>query len=106
MASSALFSCIVVVTAGATYAGAAADPASPRPTIAAGLAKLDTGLRILASAEANGEPIDEDTGIDAQVNWARVRCRCAVRPADHASDEVLVDVYVDGSLDQTAERAA
>ncbi len=98
MASSALFSCIVVVTAGATYAGAAADPASPRPTIAAGLAKLDTGLRILASAEANGETIDQDTG---KSSGGSLSVRSAAQLS--ASDEVLVDVYVDGSLDQTAE---
>ena len=69
-------------------APAAGSSDSPRPDVA----KLDSGLQILAEAAASGRPVTEQTGMDAG-NGVKVLTGARV---DHGA--VLVNVYVNGSL--------
>jgi hypothetical protein len=69
-------------------APAAGSSDSPRPDVA----KLDSGLQILAEAAASGRPVTEQTGMDAG-NGVKVLTGARV---DHGA--VLVNVYVDGSV--------
>ena len=73
-------------------APAAGSSKSPRPDVA----KLDSGLQILAEAAASGRPVTEQTGMDAG-NGVQVLTGARVDDGD-----VLVNVYVDGSVADAA----
>ena len=73
-------------------APAAGSSDSPRPDVA----KLDSGLQILAEAAASGRPVTEQTGMDAG-NGVKVLTGARV---DHGA--VLVNVYVNGSVADAA----
>ncbi len=73
-------------------APAAGSSNSPGPDVA----KLDGGLRILAEAAESGRPVTSQTGMDAG-NGVKVLAGARV---DHG--DVLVNVYVDGSVADAA----
>ena len=70
-------------------ADAAGSGSSPRPEAA----KLDGGLQLLASAAASGRPVTAQTGASTADGSATVTGGARV-----VNGDVLVDVYVDGSL--------
>ena len=73
-------------------AHAAGSSRPPDPVVA----KLDSGLQILAAAAADGRPVTEQTGMDAG-NGVKVLTGARV---DHGA--VLVNVYINGSLGDAA----
>ena len=73
--------------------GSGATPADPDEA----MAKLDSGLKILAAAAAAGEPVTEETGVDGAGGAGTMLSGARVEDGD-----VLVNVYVDGSVPAAA----
>jgi hypothetical protein len=80
--------CTGLLAFGLQPARAAGSSGAPRPVVA----KLDGGLQILAAAAASGKPVTAQTA-GAPSNGAR-----QVTGARVVDGDVLVNVYVDGSL--------
>ena len=64
----------------------------------AALAKLDSGLTMLAAAASKGQQVTANTGLTGAGGAAKMLSGARVEDGD-----VLVDVYVDGSVDAAAE---
>lgn len=86
----------VLLVGALTPAHAAQQSAAAPQNSRAALAKLDTGLKMLASTATAGRPVDDSTGIAG--SGAKLLSGARVEDGN-----VLVDVYVDGSASAAAE---
>jgi hypothetical protein len=87
---------IALLSAGLLALGLQPAPAAGSSDSRPVVAKLDSGLQVLAEAAAGGRPVNAQTGMDAG-NGVKVLTGARVEHGD-----VLVNVYVDGSVPDAA----